>query len=55
MPWWVSKGGAKGDAGKAAMAARLRRETVMTVKRIAARLRMGTGHVPPPEIKRTVI
>jgi hypothetical protein len=36
---------AKGDAGKVALAARLRAETVMPVKWIAERLRMGTpGH-----------
>ena len=37
---------AKGDAGKIALAMRLRRETVMPVKWIAERLEMGTtGHV----------
>ena len=37
---------AKGDPGKVALAARLRVETVMTVKWIAARLRMGaSGYV----------
>jgi hypothetical protein len=37
---------AKGDADKVALAAQLRAETVMTVKWIAERLRMGTpGHV----------
>lgn len=34
---------AKGDPGKLAIAVRLRRETVMTVKWIAERLRMGTS------------
>jgi putative transposase len=34
---------AKGDAGKVALAIRLRQETVMTVKWIAERLQMGTG------------
>ena len=33
---------AKGDDGKVALAWRLRRETVMTVRWIAERLRMGT-------------
>jgi hypothetical protein len=37
---------AKGDAGKVAMAERLRAETEVTVKWIAERLQMGTaGHV----------
>jgi hypothetical protein len=37
---------AKGDAVKVALAARLRAETVMTVKWIAERLRMGVpGYV----------
>jgi hypothetical protein len=37
---------AKGDAGKVAIAVRLRAETVMTVKWIAQRLRMGApGYV----------
>ena len=36
----------KGDAGKVAVAARLRTETAVTVKWIAARLQMVTaGHV----------
>ena len=40
------EGRAKGDAGKVAMAVRLRGETVMTVKWIAVRLRMGApGYV----------
>jgi hypothetical protein len=34
---------AKGDAGKVALAARLRAETAVTVKWIAERLQMGTA------------